>query len=187
MSLTVEYKIPEQTRLCRLTPKNGLHHPDKELRVIPHVNDWFENALSYRKSRHPDKPYHNNDVVTWNVDSPDKRLQVEMRKKIIYSFDLISRLSFLPSFKLACDSNSVHKGPLVTVKQFMNHPATQRALHMRGMLDKRHKCGSGTPCCEIVSYIIETYKTVTWLPKTTLMELAFLNNGTHRLGNSLKE
>lgn len=118
-------------------------HHDKDLPGIPSDNDRFWGALDYRMYRLADKLSWYDEEAVRSEDKWAKRLQVQVKWRVLDFFDPISIVSFLSSFKLACATDSVHEGAAVQfLSFFVKHPAAA-ALNTQRCKSHRHH-GEGT-------------------------------------------
>lgn len=65
-------------------------------------------ALDYHSYRLADRSQHYYDDVYTQVDKMEKRLEVRPKSSLFHASDLISILSILPVFQVACDTNGIH-------------------------------------------------------------------------------
>lgn len=81
--------------------------------------------------------------------------------KYLIPFDPIRTLSFLAAFKLACDTNGVHKRAVSwMIYLFFKRPTVTPATARIALKKSWHKCqkeGTVTSYCKAVNYLLKTY------------------------------
>lgn len=86
-----------------------------------------------------------------------------MKHQVFDSFDPIFIISFLSAFKLAHDTNGVHKGTALWPCHFFIRRSAADALKigvaLRSKSHKHQKEGTVTSYCKAVNCLLETYGT----------------------------
>lgn len=93
-------------------------------KVLLSVNNRFCDALDHQIYPLADKSSNYDDRPSKSVTTWTKWLQVQLRTNLFDSLDFISIISFLSTFKLACDTNGTHKDSAIRLLHFfMKKPA----------------------------------------------------------------
>lgn len=123
------------------------------------MNNGFWNALDHHTYHLADKSSKYSDFIAENVANWAKRLQVQMKTIIFNSFDLISIIIFLATFKLACDTNGIREGAAVWYLHFFVKKPAAGALDSRIALPSkfngRGKEGTLMEYVQVVKYFQE--------------------------------
>lgn len=94
-----------------------------------------------------------------------------MEARTFDPFDFVAIIAFIPSFKLACDTNRIYKGAALWLRYIFIKKQVATALKWKITLKtksprKRQKGRIFTIYCEVENYLLETYVTDEIVAKT---------------------
>lgn len=107
-------------------------------------------------------PYYD-DEVAGKVVTIAHKLEAQLKSQNFEGSNLISILSFLQVFQIACNMNGIHESAAMSLRHlFMKKPATAglsacECLSSSGLLHQKDKL---TSCPQVVCYLLKTYATV---------------------------
>ena len=120
----------------------------------------YAKALDYKTYRLNDRSTHYSHRVAGKISKWITRMKVQLGQKQFDPADPVSILSYLSTFKTACDSIGVHEGAAVWLfSAYMKEPA-KAALTMRiesNVKKSKPSKGQLRTYSEIVNYLLKTY------------------------------
>lgn len=125
--------------------------------------DRYREALDYRMYPLVDISDYHDDEVGKSLAKHAKHLQLHMKSQKCDSLDPILIISFLLSFRLACDTNGLNEGATVWLLHFfLERPSASTVsapIALRSKSFKRHIEGTGNSHCGAPNYLLQSYAT----------------------------
>lgn len=83
-------------------PQSSRSRSCEWLTVIPPAKAYFDTAMGSRSYRLADRSQHPDDDAARTISKMSKRLEVMLKSQMFYGANLITILSFLTAFQMAC-------------------------------------------------------------------------------------
>lgn len=119
------WPVDEPFRSDRLKVQN-----DQRVKVIHPVN-FFTDALGVRTYRLVNRDQTYRDRLAQRISRMQKCLKVHMRDQVFDASSLFTSLSFLKTFKTACDWNGISKGAKIKLMHFFMKKPSNDAISSR--------------------------------------------------------